>query len=143
MDQTEPELAKLGRWQDQIKANPSNHKLAVQLYRLAAKLNVHPVQAQLVQTYPELFTEKDKAWLEHSEVISTVKENGSLRKAELQTAYKRLTQFINTAAQENPLYQQAIQDRLAIANRLNSNALVREDYQRLITLDKGIPDYVK
>ncbi|WP_018650794.1 poly-beta-1,6 N-acetyl-D-glucosamine export porin PgaA [Actinobacillus capsulatus] len=143
LDQTEPELAKLGRWQEQIKANPSNHKLAIQLYRLATKLNVHPVQDQLVQIYPELFTAKDKAWLEHSKVISAVKGNSSLKKVELQNAHKRLTHVIENIDTENPLYQQAIQDRLAVANRLNNNELVREDYQRLIALNKGIPDYVK
>lgn len=143
LDQTEPELAKLGRWQEEIKANPSNKKLAIQLYRLAAKLNVHPVQAQLVQHYPELFTIKDKAWLEHSEVISAVKGNGSLKKHELENAYERLTQVIEKTDKDNPLYQQAIQDRLSLANRLSNNELVKMDYQHLVDLGKDIPNYVK
>ncbi|WP_150540137.1 poly-beta-1,6 N-acetyl-D-glucosamine export porin PgaA [Actinobacillus vicugnae] len=143
LDKTEPELSKLGRWQDELKANPANHHLATQLYRLAAKLNVHPIQDKLVQQYPDLFSAKDKAWLIHSEVISSVKGNSSLKKADLQVAYQYLTQVIENTKPKNPLYQQAIQDRLTIANRLNENGLVRQDYQRLNELGAEMPDYVK
>lgn len=143
LNKTEPDVAKLGRWQDELKENPKNTRLALDLYRLSAKLSVRPLQDKLVATYPELFSEKDKRWLAHDEIITSIRGNTSLKNAELEQAYQQLSDLMAQTDSQNPLYIQALSDRIAVANRLNDNKKVMADYRHLTELNQPIPAYVQ
>lgn len=106
-------------------------------------MNVKPLQEHLVKDYPQLFSGKDLAWLKHSEVITTVKGNNAFSKADLRAQYTKLSEIIDTTTANNPLYQQALQDRLSLANRLGDNELVFQDYDRLNAMGVTIPTYTK
>ena len=142
LDHSEPNLSKLGRWHQQLQAKPNND-LALKLYRLATQLNVLPIQKEIAEDYPNLFSQKDSDWLAHSEVISLTKGNNNLKTAELDAGYNRLTNIINSLEADNPLYRQAVQDRLILANRMNKKELVLKDYEILKSLNKEIPNYVQ
>ena len=143
LDKSEPDLAKLRRWQTQLKTDPHNEQVAINLYRLAAKLNVHPIQEELIGKYPHLFTKKDSQWLKHGEAISSIRGHDKLKRRDLGKTYERLTNVIDSAEKGSPIYIQAVQDRLIIASRLGKNAWVRKDYQLLLEQDKDIPRYVQ
>lgn len=143
LNRTEPDLAKFGRWQDELKANPQNTQLALDLYRLAAKLGVRPIQEQLMAQYPDLFNAKDKNWLTHDETISRIRGNTSLKRSELENAYQNLTALIAQTDSADPLYLQSVADRLAVANRLTDDQSVVEDYRTLEALNQPIPAYVQ
>ncbi len=143
LDRTEPEVSKLGRWQSQLEAEPKNEKLALALYRLAASLRVHPLQDFLVKQYPTLFTAKDSNWLQHGEVISSVRGNLGLRKQGLMDGYQRLSRIIEASGEDPLLYQNALQDRIVLASRMHKNTWVANDYATLETLNQPIPSYVK
>lgn len=143
LNRTEPDLAKFGRWQDELKAEPKNSALALELYRLAAQLGVRPLQEKLMADYPDLFNAKDKNWLAHDETISSIRGNTSLKRAELVKAYENLTALVAQTETADPLYAQALADRLAVANRLNDDAQVLENYQQLQALEKPLPTYVE
>ena len=59
LDFTEPDMAKLGRWQRQLEQNPKNITLMRELYRLASKYNLLPLQEKLQKAYPDQFNQKD------------------------------------------------------------------------------------
>ncbi|WP_440205664.1 poly-beta-1,6 N-acetyl-D-glucosamine export porin PgaA [Actinobacillus pleuropneumoniae] len=142
LDHTEPNLSKLGRWHQQLQAEP-NPELALKLYRLATKLNVLPIQSELVKRYPNLFSQKDLNWLEHGQVISSIKGDDNLKMSGLKSGYMRLTNIIDSLEQDNPLYHQAVQDRMILANKMNNKALVIKDYEILKSLNQEMPNYVQ
>ena len=56
-----------------IGKNPKILTLATNLYRLASRYNMHPLQEKLQQDYPDLFTQKDQLWFEHDKAVSSAK----------------------------------------------------------------------
>ncbi len=60
LDFTESDMVKLGRWQKELEKNPKNTTLATNLYRLASRYNMHPLQEKLQRDYPDLFGQKDQ-----------------------------------------------------------------------------------
>lgn len=73
LDFTEPDMAKLGRWQRQLEQNPKNITLMRELYRLASKYNLQPLQEKLQKAYPDQFNQKDMMWFEHGKTITSSK----------------------------------------------------------------------
>ncbi len=73
LDFTEPDMAKLGRWQRQLEQNPKNITLMRELYRLASKYNLLPLQEKLQKAYPDQFNQKDMMWFEHGKTITSSK----------------------------------------------------------------------
>ncbi|POY41963.1 hypothetical protein C3Z13_08755 [Avibacterium endocarditidis] len=142
LDKTQPDLAKLGRWQDQLKQDPSNHKLALELYRLASRNRILPLQQSLMAQYPALFNTKDKTWAKHSEIIANSKGD-NISDRTFQQNYDKLSKLLSTIDRENPLYQLALQDRLVLAAKLNRLDWVKENYTALGRLGKPMPAYTK
>ena len=61
------------RWQRQLEQNPKNITLMRELYRLASKYNLQPLQEKLQKAYPNQFNQKDMMWFEHGKTITSSK----------------------------------------------------------------------
>ncbi|WP_429696976.1 poly-beta-1,6 N-acetyl-D-glucosamine export porin PgaA [Aggregatibacter kilianii] len=130
LDFTEPDVSKLGRWQRELAKNPKNTHLAGNLYRLAAKYNIHPLQEKLQREYPDLFSEKDFLWFEHDKAVSSAKNAQNDRK-HLKNSFAGLTALLNKIDSSNPLYQQTLMDRFVLGTRLSEFDAIRDDYDIL------------
>ncbi len=142
LDHTEPDIAKLGRWQKELKNNPENKQLAINLYRLAARYNIYPLQEKITQQYPDLFSKNDHHWLQQAQAVNLVRNNQQ-NKINFEQAYEKLSQLINETKADSDIYQQALQDRLIVASNLNHPEKVLQDYQLLLDTQKPIPSYVQ
>ncbi|MDU8924137.1 poly-beta-1,6 N-acetyl-D-glucosamine export porin PgaA [Pasteurellaceae bacterium LIM206] len=140
-DLTEADMAKLGRYQKMLAQDPHNDKLVLQLYRLAARYSVLPLQESIINNYPGLFTQQDRQWYEHNTVIGNTKGK-TVTRQQLQQNYHKLSEIINQSEPNSLLHQQALQDHLVLASRLNYYADVRRDYAEL-SRASSVPNYVK
>lgn len=142
LNKTEPEISKIGRWQEELKQNPNNKELALNLYKLAAKYNIIPLQQSLIKSHPEIFNQNDTKWLSHSSSIN-MSRGQNVSSEQLELVYNQLSELIKTSEPSSLLYQQALQDRIVISNKLSKPDLVVQDYQLLQTSSSNIPHYVK
>lgn len=141
LDSAEGDIAKLARWQRELERNPQNTEHIKQLYLLAAKYKLYPLQQKLLSNYPQFFTEKDKLWqMEESAVVISKLAND--KQQNLAKAYKQLTEVIEKTEQDSPLQIKALQDRIVIAQKLNNDQFIKQDYHQLQATDQ-LPDYVK
>uniref|UniRef100_UPI00356571ED poly-beta-1,6 N-acetyl-D-glucosamine export porin PgaA n=1 Tax=Actinobacillus succinogenes TaxID=67854 RepID=UPI00356571ED len=140
-DHTEADISKLGRWQKALATQPDNKDLALRLYRLAAKYRIYPLQSQLTADYPDLFSDKDRAWQDHAGALNVSRGNAA-SKSQLNQSYAQLTKVLETQEKTTALYQQALQDRLVIAQRLHNSEQVFADYATLSAAGKPLPAYV-
>lgn len=140
LDFTEPDMAKLGRWQRQLEQNPKNLTLMKELYRLASKYNVQPLREKLQSSYPEQFNSKDIMWLEHDKVIISVKNASTITQQE--KSFDELTALLAKINPQHPLYQQTLQDRFVVGVRLNKFNEIDDDFQ-LLQSQPNTPDYLE
>ncbi|TDQ57351.1 poly-beta-1,6 N-acetyl-D-glucosamine export porin PgaA [Mesocricetibacter intestinalis] len=138
------DIAKLGRWLDQLQASPHDSDLILRLYRLSAKHNIYPLQAQLMRRYPHLFDHKDQGWLRHTEIMSQVKKDPpsfTPSFTQLQKSYTKLTALLAETEKTNPLYLQLLQDHLVLAAQLRKITVVKADFKQLKELQQDIAPY--
>ena len=140
LDFTEPDMAKLGRWQRQLEQNPKNLTLMKELYRLASKYNVQPLREKLQSSYPEQFNSKDIMWLEHDKVIISAKNASTITQQE--KSFDELTALLAKINPQHPLYQQTLQDRFVVGVRLNKFNEIDDDFQ-LLQSQPNTPDYLE
>ena len=140
LDFTEPDMAKLGRWQRQLENNPKNLTLMKELYRLASKYNVQPLREKLQNNYPEQFNSKDIMWLEHDKVIISAKNASTITQQE--RSFDELTALLAKINPQHPLYQQTLQDRFVVGVRLNKFNEIDDDFQ-LLQSQPNTPDYLE
>ena len=140
LDFTEPDMAKLGRWQRQLEQNPKNLTLMKELYRLASKYNVQPLREKLQNSYPEQFNSKDIMWLEHDKVIISAKNASTITQQE--KSFDELTALLAKINPQHPLYQQTLQDRFVVGVRLNKFNEIDDDFQ-LLQSQPNTPDYLE
>ena len=140
LDFTEPDMAKLGRWQRQLEQNPKNLTLMKELYRLASKYNVQPLREKLQSSYPEQFNSKDIMWLEHDKVIISAKNASTITQQE--KSFDELTALLAKINPQHPLYQQTLQDRFVVGVRLNKFNEIDDDFQ-LLQSPPNTPDYLE
>ncbi len=133
LDFTQSDMAKLGRWQRELSRNPKNTHLAGNLYRLASKYNIHPLQKKLQSEYPDLFSEKDLLWYEHDKIIASAKNAKNNRK-HLKNSFAGLTALLRKIDPAHPLYQQTLMDRFILGVQLHEFDAVRDDYATLKAL---------
>ena len=103
----ETEIGRIGRLQDELQKNPQNQALALELYRLAAKYNLIPLQQRLKSQYPELFSENDAAWLSHTTAINNVRGE-AITPQQLDQSFQQLSQLIAQNTVDSPIYRQAL-----------------------------------
>lgn len=140
LDFTEPDMAKLGRWQRQLEQNPKNITLMRELYRLASKYNLLPLQEKLQKAYPDQFNQKDMMWFEHGKTITSSKN--ATTPAQQEKSFEELTALLAKINPEHPLYQQALQDRFVMGVRLNKFNEIDDDFQ-LLQSQPNTPDYLE
>lgn len=140
LDFTEPDMAKLGRWQRQLEKNPKNLTLMKELYRLASKYNVQPLREKLQNSYPEQFNSKDIMWLEHDKVIVSAKNASTITQQE--RSFDELTALLAKINPQHLLYQQTLQDRFVVGVRLNKFNEIDDDFQ-LLQSQPNTPDYLE
>ena len=140
LDFTEPDMAKLGRWQRQLEQNPKNLTLMKELYRLASKYNVQPLREKLQNSYPEQFNSKDIMWLEHDKVIVSAKNASTITQQE--RSFDELTALLAKINPQHLLYQQTLQDRFVVGVRLNKFNEIDDDFQ-LLQSQPNTPDYLE
>lgn len=140
LDFTEPDMAKLGRWQRQLEQNPKNLTLMKELYRLASKYNVQPLREKLQSSYPEQFNSKDIMWLEHDKVIISAKNASTITQQE--KSFDELTALLAKINPQHQLYQQTLQDRFVVGVRLNKFNEIDDDFQ-LLQSQPNTPDYLE
>lgn len=129
LDASEADMAKLGRWQSMLEKDPKNADLVRNLYRLASKYNMRPLQEKLMREHGDLFNTKDKLWLEHDGAIVSAKIAQNNR--ELNNSFERLGALLGNLTQDNPLYPQTLADHFALGVRLGKLKDVRKDYEEL------------
>ena len=130
LDFTESDMVKLGRWQQELAKNPKNTALATNLYRLASRYNMHPLQEKLQQDYPDLFTQKDQLWFEHDKAVSSAK-NAAGNREHLKKSFVELTALLQKIEPTHPLYQQTQLDRFVLGVRLHNFDEIEGDYNTL------------
>lgn len=140
LDFTEPDMAKLGRWQRQLEQNPKNITLMRELYRLASKYNLQPLQEKLQKAYPDQFNQKDMMWFEHGKTITSSKN--ATTPTQQEKSFEELTALLAKINPEHPLYQQALQDRFVMGVRLNKFNEIDDDFQ-LLQSQPNTPDYLE
>lgn len=138
----ETEIGRIGRLQDELQKNPQNQALALELYRLAAKYNLIPLQQRLKSQYPELFSENDAAWLSHTTAINNVRGE-AITPQQLDQSFQQLSQLIAQNTVDSPIYRQALQDRIVLAVRLKNYRSALADYRQLEKSVQTIPNYVQ
>lgn len=133
LDATEPDLAKLGRWQRELAKNPKNTTLAANLYRLASKYNLHPLNEKLQRDYPGLFDQKDQFWFEHDKAVFLAK-NAADNQEHLEKSFAELTALLQKIEPTHPLYQQTLIDRFILGVRIRKFDEIESDYVTLKNL---------
>ncbi|HBO39577.1 MAG TPA: poly-beta-1,6 N-acetyl-D-glucosamine export porin PgaA [Pasteurellaceae bacterium] len=142
LDNSEPLIVRLSRWQKELEKNPDNADVAKKIYRGAAQLNILPLRNKLIATYPNLFNENDRLWLLHDEAIRLSK-GGTATKVQLEKAYSMLNEANNKAIEGSVLKKQILLDQLVIASKLNNDSYVDDSYSQLQALDTPLPNYAK
>lgn len=130
--------------QAKLAEHPDDRETVLDLYRTARDLQAYPVQQDLIERYPQLFSASDRRWLQKAEAVSVLrsgKENNS--KAQVQAAYDSLSEVINETGVDDGLHHQALRDRMAAALALDNSGQALRDYQTLQTAEPEQPDYVK
>ena len=140
LDFTEPDMAKLGRWQRQLEQNPKNITLMRELYRLASKYNLQPLQEKLQKAYPDQFNQKDMMWFEHGKTITSSKN--ATTPTQQEKSFEELTALLAKINPQHPLYQQTLQDRFVVGVRLNKFNEIDDDFQ-LLQSQPNTPDYLE
>lgn len=140
LDFTEPDMAKLGRWQRQLEQNPKNITLMRELYRLASKYNLQPLQEKLQKAYPDQFNQKDMMWFEHGKTITSSKN--ATTPTQQEKSFEELTALLAKINPEHPLYQQALQDRFVMGVRLNKFDEIEDNFNTL-QAQSNVPAYLE
>ncbi|AAU37721.1 poly-beta-1,6 N-acetyl-D-glucosamine export porin PgaA [[Mannheimia] succiniciproducens] len=143
LDSSEPLITRFHRWNSELDTNPNDIELVKKLYRLAAQLNISPVQEQLIAKYPEVFTDNDKSWLLHDQAVRISKN--SPNKQQLNTAYSMLDKVYIKVPEDNSLKQQSLQDMVVVGSKLKNDDSNRakNSYELLTESNQPIPNYVK
>ncbi|ABR74225.1 poly-beta-1,6 N-acetyl-D-glucosamine export porin PgaA [Actinobacillus succinogenes] len=141
LDSSEPLTSQLHRLSNNLAKNPDDVESAKKLYRVAAQLNISPLQEKLISDYPALFNETDKLWLLHENAVRAVKNTPS-RQA-LRASYSTLEKTYNEAPEHHPIKRQSLYDMTVIASKLNNTHYIEKNYIRLQKSEQPIPNYVK
>lgn len=139
LDGTEPDMAKLGRWQRLLNQNPKNTQLVQELYRLASRYNLTSLQDKLQRDYPELFNQKDQLWLMHDRAIMQSKGDATIEQSE--KSFSELTALLQNLDKNNPLYLQTVEDRFVLGARLGKYKEIESDLSDLET-QQDAPAYL-
>ncbi len=143
LDHSEPLTARLARLQNELERNPADIESAKKLYRVAAQLNISPLQEKLISAYPDLFNENDKLWLLHDDAVRLYRVITNRTQAE--TAYRMLNEANNqtSAAKNKVLKVQILRDMIVVSSKLRNGSDVENAYSQLQELDQDIPAFVK
>ena len=141
LESSESLTSKLHRLSNNLVKNPNDIESAKKLYRVAAQLNISPLQEKLISDYPDLFNETDKLWFLHDDAVRTVKNIPNRR--QLKEAYSNLEEAYSKAPEGSPVKQQSLQDMVVVASKLNNTDYVEKNYILLQESEQVIPNYVK
>ncbi|KPN71477.1 poly-beta-1,6 N-acetyl-D-glucosamine export porin PgaA [Neisseria sp. 83E34] len=123
--------------------DPENKDLALQTYRTAAQLQAYPVQDELIQRYPKLFSQTDLLWLKLSKAVTQLRLSRETNDIpQLEAAYNSLNEVATQAPAGSDLQVNAIRDRMAASIALGKDKQALEDYNMLRRIGEQ-PQYVK
>lgn len=129
--------------QEALAKDPDNKDLVLQTYRTAAQLQAYPVQEQLILSHPHMFGKNDLLWLKQSKAVTQLRTNRETGDtAQLEAAYKSMTEVAEQAPQGSALQASALRDRMAVSIALGKDKQALEDYNRLRRMGEQ-PQYVK
>ena len=141
--EAQPLAERIGVLQQRLAEQPGDRETVLALYRAAAGLKVYPLQYELIEQYPQLFSRQDRLWLEHAGAVSQLRAaQASSVRAEAVRAFKR---FGEIAAQSEPgseLYIRAMRDRVAAGAASDNYKQAQADYRTLSRYGEQ-PEYVQ
>lgn len=124
-------------------ADPASQDAALQLYRTAAKLQLFPLQENIMSRFPQAFTEQDQLWLESAKAATLLRTaRFTFDSAQLRSVYKRLSAVVDKAPAGSPLHTQALRDRMTAAVAVGNSKQALRDY-RVLSQQGKQPDYVQ
>ena len=143
-EQSQSLTERLTDLQKRLDANPGDKDLVLQVYRTAAQLRVFPVQQELVEKYPNYFSDADRLWLKEAMAVNQYRQAKTTNnKAGLQAAYDSLSEVVNQTSPGSGLHTQALRDRMEVAVALEKDKLALADYNTLARQGGVQPDYVQ